>query len=339
MINIALISDSLTRECLIAQECNITIITPSNYKKSLTCEIDLLFIESAWIGVDDDWKYKVASYPRKSINRFLNFFGIIGNYRLKKAIDFAKSKNIPTIFWNKEDPVHYDRFIDSARLCDFIFTVDELSIPRYKEDTNAIIDVLPFAVQEKFHFYNNDISGTNGKANFVGSYGNPNHVARKFWQDFFFKEVPLFMHLDIYDRNSDRKQEFYRFKEIENTTIKDKISNENTAEIYRGYDLSINVNTVENSTTMFSRRLIEIIACGGIAITNDSPAVQRYFKDYCYVVSTEKDFFDVLDDIKDGVPEKAKERAVAGAKYIAENHTWGARLRYIEKVIGYNSRT
>ena len=40
---------------------------------------------------------------------------------------------IPTVFWNKEDPVHFDDFADAATQFDWIFTTDADCIDRYVE--------------------------------------------------------------------------------------------------------------------------------------------------------------------------------------------------------------
>jgi spore maturation protein CgeB len=333
MLNIALISDTLTFECL-DEASNVKYITPKNYKKILSAnKIDFLFVESTWLGLNNQWRYKVATSPERKVHRILDFIMQRNTNSLSKVVSFAKEKNIPTIFWNKEDPVHYDRFIASATLFDYIFTVDEGSIINYQKHTSAIINTLPFAIQTSLHNSNNLPSKTNGKANFVGSYGNPNHVTRKYWQDLMFDKVPSVMSLDVYDRNSDRPNMMYRFPKLNNTQVLSKVTNAETANIYKNYDLSLNVNTVETSTTMLSRRLVEIIACAGVAITNDSPAVQKYFKDYCYVVKNEDDLFDVLNSIKDGIPQSAKDRALAGAEYIKNHHTWDQRLQFVLDII------
>ena len=333
MLNIALISDSLTFECLDA-ESNVHYITPKNYKKILlTSKIDFLFVESTWLGLGNEWRYKVATSPERKVHRLLDFIMQRNTNSLSKVVNFAKEHNIPTVFWNKEDPVHYDRFIASAKIFDYIFTVDAGSISNYQKHTDAIINTLPFAVQSKLHNSNKLPLKTNGRANFVGSYGNPNHVTRKYWQDLMFDKVPSIIPLDIYDRNSDRANAMYRFPKIKNSLVLSKVTNGATADIYKNYVFSLYVNTVETSTTMLSRRLVEIIACGAVAITNGSPAVEKYFKNFCYVVSTEEELLSVLEEIKDGVPQYAIDRAVAGAKYIANNHTWEHRIEQICSVI------
>jgi spore maturation protein CgeB len=78
---------------------------------------------------------------------------------------------------------------------------------------------------------------------------------------------------------------------------------------------------------MCSRRLLEILACGGIAVTNPSPAVDQYFRNFCHVVSTREEARELFSRLRYGGPSREDmERAEAGAMYVRENHTWAHRL-------------
>ena len=145
-MKIALISDELTKDAL-SYEAHIKHITPFNYKLIFKFfKPDMLFVESAWQGHKSSWKYKIASYPDVPKRN---------NHRLAKVVKYAKDLGIPTVFWNKEDGVHFDRFIDSAKLFDHIFTVDTNSIPRYRQivPTSTTVDTLMFAIQPKIHHF------------------------------------------------------------------------------------------------------------------------------------------------------------------------------------------
>jgi spore maturation protein CgeB len=326
-VKVALIADSLTSDAL-SLEANLYSLTPLNYRFVLKFfKVDFLFVESAWQGHKNKWKFKIASYkdyPQRN------------NKRLQNVVTYAKKLGIPTVFWNKEDGVHFDRFIDSAKLFDHIFTVDENCIPRYKKALNdkVTVNTLMFAVQHRFH----NFTGFNFKeyrANFAGSYSYHVHIKRKAWQDMMFGVASSSeLGIDIYDRNYDRKSINYRYPRLLNMETKPAVKYADTAQIYKDYLVSLNVNTIENSATMYSRRLVEIIACGGIAITNDSAAVQKYFKDYCYVVHTSDEMFALCKRLKDGPSALDLARSKAGADYVAEHHTWEHRLNEIRKIIG-----
>jgi len=343
-LKIALISDELT-EMALSHEADIQIITSSNYKSVLNSKQwkpDFLFVESAWKGHQNKWKYRVASFPkvRKKQNilrKLYKFYHVSrGNKRLAKIVNFSKKNGIPTVFWNKEDGVHFNRFIESAKLFDHIFTVDENCIPKYKElvSENTTVHSLLFAIAPKLHGF----TGVNFKyqgANFVGSYSQHIHNRRREWQEMMFEALEeTGLELTIYDRNSNRKSDAYRYPSRENMTIHPAVSYDQTAQIYKDYPLSLNVNTIEDSPTMFSRRLIEIIACGGIAITNPSPAVERYFKEYCYVVHDKQEMLALFKRLKEGLTPEDLDKLKKGAEYVAKEHTWRHRLEEICTVIG-----
>ncbi len=174
----ALIVDALTQEGL-GRECTTVNITPWNHRKIFTrYRPHLLFVESAWQGHRNRWKYKIAAYPD---------YPSRNNLTLARVVDYARDLGIPTVFWNKEDSVHFDRFIDSARLFDHIFTVDANCVDRYRAilGPQASVHVLPFAVQPAIHSFTG-FAFRRHRANFVGSYSHHIHDRRRQWQDMLF---------------------------------------------------------------------------------------------------------------------------------------------------------
>ncbi len=286
----------------------------------------MLLVESAWNGWRSKWKYGIAAYPDHP-NRI--------NTKLRDLVRRAKDLGIPTVFWDKEGSVHFERFIDSASLFDVVLTVDENCLPRYRDrlGSNVKLGVMPFAVQPIFHYPSPNLPNIR-RANFVGSYSQHIHDSRRLWQNTMFQSCkPL--GLTVYDRNSDRKAAHYRYPPMPWMEIRPSVPNAKTADIYREYAVSLNVNTVDDSPTMFSRRLIEIVACGGFAVTNPSPSVDRYFKDYVQVVHNEEECREVLNRVaREGLSKIDRDRALAGAEYVLQNHTWSHRLKQIAEIVG-----
>jgi hypothetical protein len=326
-LRVALIADELTRDCLEA-ECVTHHLTALNWRWVLRFwKPDILFVESTWGGYQDAWKFKVASYsdyPHRN------------NNKLARLVDYARERGIPTVFWNKEDGIHFERFIDSAKLFDHIFTVDENCMPHYRAmvSPNVTVNTLTFPVQPAMH----NFTGFNFKhhrANFVGSYSHHMHDHRRVWQDLMFDAASLTgLGLTVIDRNSGRKSDNYRYPSLQGLTVMPAIPHSQTAQIYKDYLVSLNVNTIEDSGSMYSRRLVEILACGGIAVTNPSPAVDRYFKDFCHVVHNAEEAADLFARLKHGPSADDLARAEAGACYVLAEHTWAHRLEEIVRVVG-----
>lgn len=311
------VSDNLTRLSL-SDEINNSFFLKSN------CE--LLLVESAWQGRWNRWKYKIASYPD---------YPHRSNDKLKKLVQKVKDRGIPTVFWNKEDGVHFDRFIDSAKLFDHVFTVDETCIPRYKAvmGQDASIHTMMFAVQPKFHYFDG-FNFKHHRANFVGSYSRHIHDIRRQWQDELFKSATdTGLGLTVFDRNSKRKSQNYRYPVYPNMDIKKAVKYPKTGQIYKDYLVSLNVNTITDSPTMFSRRLVEILACGGIAVTTPAESVDNMFAEYCHIVNNEEEMQELFARLKYGPNKDDLERARAGAKYIERYHTWQNRLQQILSLI------
>lgn len=321
-MKIALITDEITSASL-GLEVSTKNLTPLNYKIVLKLWMpDFLFVESCWEGYRNKWKFGIASYPGHPKRN---------NNKLQKVVKYAKKLDIQTVFWNKEDGVHFDRFIDSAKHFDHIFTVDKNCISKYMKfvGPEVTVNTLMFAVQSKFHNFTGFDFKYN-RANFAGSYSHHIHVKRRIWQDMIFHSAAQSgLGLTIFDRNSDRNSKNYRYPELLSMRVKTAVEYKDTAKIYKDYLVSINVNTIEDSETMFSRRLVEILACGGIVITNSTQAVEKHFKEFCHIISNEKEALELFERLKYGPSESDLEHAKSGAEYIAKEHTWTHRLKEI----------
>lgn len=319
-LRVALIADELTRSSL-GCECQVQDVTPFNYRLLLKYwRPDLLFVESAWHGANNAWKFRIASYPDHPQR---------DNRILAQVVAYARELGIPCIFWNKEDGVHFKRFIASAALFDTIFTVDVNCVERYRQrlGEKPLVAPLLFAVQPRIH--HPDAKGFKfSRACFMGSYSHHLHERRRQWQDMLFTASSAFG-LTIFDRNSARKSPNYRYPPLPGREIRPSVSYEETAQIYRDYLVSLNVNTIEDSATMFSRRLIEIIACGGLAMTTPALSVENYFKDYCHVVATPAEAQELFQALQAGLRPKDREMTRAGAEYVLRHHTWAHRLETI----------
>jgi len=327
-LRIALIADELTRSCLPA-ECNITHLTPLNYSWVLRFwKPDLLLVESAWNGVRNRWKYRIASYtdyPERT------------NRSLAKVIQLARDLGIPSLFWNKEDSVHFDRFIASAKLFDHILTVDSNAVPRYRAvvDARTTVGTMMFAVQPALH--TPDIAEPKiMRANFVGSYSLHMHDNRRQLQHMLFKAAADELGLTVFDRNSGRKSANYRYPANDiSMEVKPAVPHAATVDIYRDYLVSLNVNTIQDSPTMFSRRLVEILGSGGLAVTTPALSVDALFAPYCHVVRCEEEARALFARLRrDGLSAADREMKAAGAEYVHEHHTWTQRLAQIRAVVG-----
>ena len=145
------------------------------------------------------------------------------------------------------------------------------------------------------------------------------------------------MPLHIYDRNSHRMSHFFEFRFPKNAGLHmhNQLPYTETGTVYKRYAVSLNVNSITNSETMCSRRLLEILACGGILVTNNSPVVERQFRNFCHVVQDASQAQEVLARLAAGPGPEDKERAAAGAVYVRSHHTWQHRLEQLADTVNF----
>lgn len=328
-LKIGIVTDYFTAECLSA-ECRVRTMTPGNFKEVIDqWRPDLVFVESVFHGVNGAWRYELAKQPK--------LLRLSKPKAIYSLVDYAKVSNIPTVFWNKDDGAFFDAFIDVAKTFDYIFTTDSECIKDYRRYVPAHVSVntLVMPYQPELHnFTGFDFS--HNEACFTGSYYRRILDERRCFLDMVFDTCEMTqLRLNVFDRNHDRLSRHFefRFPKKSQLYLHGRVSHRETAYVYKSHVMSLNVNSVTASETMFSRRLLEILACGGIAVTNPSRAVDRYFRDYCHVVSTKEETLELFSRLRHGPSRTDLERAEAGATYVRQNHTWAHRLEELCAIV------
>lgn len=324
--SIFLIADELTSKSLYNNKSKFvsSIDIIGCYWSFRYCKPDFILVESAWCGHRNKWRYKIANYPD---------YPERNNVELRKLLEMADKHNIPAVFWNKEDGAHFNRFIDSASLFKYILTVDENCVERYRAilGSNVKVGVLPFAVQPTFH-HPTSLPPRYNESLFVGSYSQHIHNARQQWQDMAFSAASPYG-LTIVDRNSDRKSDVYRYPNLPNMTIKSAVPYDQTGELFRQYSHCLNVNTVTDSPSMFSRRLIEIMACGRLAVTNPSLSVSTRFEGMCEVVDSREQADELFAQLSHGYTKDQKEMMRYASDHVLQNYNYDKWLQRIIEFI------
>ena len=275
-------------------------------------KIDLVLVESAWLGQNNKWQYQVAAYPDHPERN---------NNKLKSLIAWANKHRIPTIFWNKEDPYHFDQFIDSARLFDFIFTTDQASIPAYQTQCpHAKVHYLNFPFQPKIHYPAPANLPYSRSSLFMGSYMHHMFPERREWQDFVFEAAAPYG-LAIVNRHECKKDLNYQFPSTLNAQYLHAVPYLETGKIIRQFQQIINVNSITNSPTMLSRRLIESMACGRLVISNPSLAQHNLFADLCEVVETPEQAQALFAQLSQGLTQQQQEKVRHACDHVFTYYT------------------
>lgn len=315
-LKVACILDEFSKQCF-EKEVDLIYITPDTWESSLTKQNpDLLLVESAWHGNDKSWQYRIGKYSGHSNGDLIN------------VVNWCKKRNIPTVFWNKEDPFHFDKFIDSAKHFDYIYTTDSSMISKYKSKVkhNNIFS-MSFAAQPDKH---NPIKIQKERLNkvcFAGTYYANRHENRRRDMDVLL-EVSDKVGLDIYDRNLYRTEPEFEYPDRFKKNIVGNLPYNRIEFAYKRYKYLMNVNSVKNSNTMFSRRVFEGMACGTPIISNNSKGIDNLFG--MLVVSSDNP--DYLSKEMDYLQKNSREydrKSLLGIREIYDHHTYKHRLENI----------
>ncbi len=265
-LRIACILDQFTWTCLSPEAKLLQLKPNTDWKNFSWVDIDFLLVESAWFGEAGLWS------------------GALGgeNSRVRKQLEAllisCKDAGIPRVFWNKEDPVHYEYFKPVAEKFDYIFTTDENSVERYRSElSNSNVFCMPFFIQPEIH---NPVKETKRLTNnicFAGTWYGSHHAERTIaMQGILDAAVPF--GLDIYDRMYLDTETNYRFPLRYMQFIRGMLSYRELCEAHKHYACFININTVTDSPSMCARRVFEVLASSAPVVSNPSLSLKRYFK-------------------------------------------------------------
>ncbi len=283
---------------------------------------DLLFVESAWVGNDRDWR--------------LSMTGTTGLAQdLIDLVRWCQSQDIPTVFWNKEDPPNYDVFIATARLFDHVFTVDADRIPAYREDLgHDRIALLPFAAQPRIHSPVRHSTKLLGRVAFAGTYFADKHPDRRRQMDILLTAAKDHgLHIFSRMRGHDPR---YRFPPALAPAVVGSLTYRQMLSASTGYDVFLNVNSVTDSPTMCSRRLFELSAAQVPVLSTPSAAIKPYFGDTVTVASNVAEARISLKVLL-GQPEHRDRLALRAHRRVFDTHLYTHRVSEVLQVVGLSN--
>lgn len=316
--NIAIICDELTYENF-SRECHLHILTPNNWKQIFQeQDIDLFFCESTWHGCKANkrcWRGRVYKNHNVLFETRRTIFQILKHCR---------ENNIPTVFWNKEDPTYFENpkydFVDTALHFQYIFTTAEECIEKYQKKGHAYVNLMMFGFSPDI--YNPQQNAKKQKrAIFAGSWFGKDTQRCKAEEVLFQKILSEKIPLTIYNRQSDSKKKDEQFPQIFQQYVKPAISQKQLGKEIKHSQYAINVNTVTDSETMFARRVYELMASNVYIISNPSKAMQKQLKGR-------------YSDTEEDLPAEINAICRDNVNYVFANHTNQIRLQTMLSQIG-----
>ena len=318
-IKVATIFDSFSHNSF-KYEFDLISLTPDSWKEQLESgKPDLFFCESAYHGISK------KSSPHGVWVGKLSQKSLCDN--LKGILTYCNQNNIPTIFWNKEDPISFTdkfSFTNTALNFDYIFTSCEESVSEYNLRGHENVCPLMFASQPKLF---NPIKRDRLKDTvvFAGTWYSKFPQRCKTMEEIFDRILNKNLNLKIYDRFSNSSIESMKYPEKYRHYVNEGVEYTQIPEVYKESEFGLNFNTVTDSNTMFARRVFELMASNTVVLSNYSKGVYRLFEDN--VLYLDRGEFDGNRNF-----DKIKEENLYN---VLENHNYSNRFRQILDTINF----
>lgn len=259
-LKVAVVLDEFSQACW-GPEANLIEASPDRSRLEGT---SLVFAETAWNGNRGTWAGELSRYSE--------------NGRLVALLREAKRQGLPSVLWNKEDPINYDIFIAAARAFDAVLTTDSDSVDRYRRDLgHDRIATMMFAAQPRIHNPLGRALTARPSACFAGSWRGHKYPERVTQLTQLLDAAIALDALVIYDRQPESALRGDTFPERFQDSIAGHLDYVEMLKRYRQHHVFINTNSVASSPTMLSRRVFELLACGTPVISTPSRAIDEHF--------------------------------------------------------------
>ncbi|MGH8242445.1 MAG: glycosyltransferase [Steroidobacteraceae bacterium] len=300
--------------------CDLCLVDVADWEQQLAVfKPELLIVESAWHGNDGQWTRKI-NHPSRE---------------LKGLLEWCARNGVPTAFWNKEDPVHFDTFINTAKLFDHVFTTDLDCIGSYKTLLgHDRAHLLPFWGQPRLHSPVERFERKDAFC-FAGAY-YVRYPERQRDFDTFISTLEKSAPVEIFDRNHGKDDPNYQFPDHYRRLIKGTLTYTEIDRAYKGYAFGINLNSVKQSQSMFARRAFDLMLSNTHVVSNYSRGLRLMFGDLVTSTDSGTELAKRLRPMfEEGgtVSYRRTHRLLALRKVMLE-HTADNRIAYILSKVG-----
>lgn len=313
-------------------EFELISVTPDSWPGELTGGIDFLFAESAWAGNGGAWQYQLTGSRAPS-------------QELQNLVAHCREKQIPTVFWNKEDPPHFHDFLATARLFDIVFTTDSNKIDAYRSELgHNRVYVLPFAAQPSVHNpARNDVDYAKGDAAFAGTYFRHKFEERRAQMGLLLGAAGDVAQshrigFTIFSRHAGGDEK-YQFPAPLDRWVVGSLPYSQMLTAYRSFKVFLNVNSVIDSPSMCARRIFEICASGTVVLTTPSDAVSNFFPEDEVPIAHSREYAGRMIRALVQSPELRERMVHRAQRRIWENHTYHHRALTIVDKLGLELET
>ena len=310
-LRVAAIMDPFTESGFV-HDCDLVNLDRGKWLAQIeTRDPDILFVESAWRGAGGSWHNLVPTVPAE----------------LLELLEWCRARAVPTVFWNKEDPIHFDTFLRAAHEFDYVYTTDVDMVPHYaRELGHDRVRLLPFASQPRL--FNPLDAGERRQAMvFAGGYYR-RYADRMRDLDAALEGARSVLPVEIYDRNFGTRMVDYAFPDRFADLIVGTLAPEDVDMAHKRYQVSLNLNSVKGSNSMFARRVFETLMCATPTVSNYARGLSVVFGDLVPMSDDAAGFAQHLTRLRDDVDYRDR-LATNGLRKVLREHTYAERLRRI----------
>ncbi|WP_456697038.1 glycosyltransferase family protein [Aeromicrobium sp. P5_D10] len=307
-LRIATVVDEFTRQAL-AEDCTLLNLNSNTWREQLEMFAPhLLFVESAWRGDQGSWHNTV---PRLDEN-------------MRGILEYCRERSIPTVFWNKEDPVHFETFLRVAAEFDQVFTTDVDRVGAYMSRIgHSRVGLLAFACQPTIHNPVETVDRQEALV-FAGGYYQ-RYPERMADLRALVNGISSALPIEIFDRNLGTTLEAYSFPDEYRQYIVGTLAPKDIDIAYKGYRYALNLNSVKSSQSMFARRAYELLASNTMTISNYARGIKVMLGELIPMSDSEDQIRHLVEGLVSDPDRTDKIRAMGLRKVLGE-HTYAHRL-------------
>src|SRR5699024_9728693 len=256
-------------------------------------------------------------------------------HHLYDMIAELQDREIPVLFYSKEDPVNYDQFVEIAKKCDYVFTSAEEIIPRYIEAVgHERVYKLEFGINPHKHnpigINLPEFKDYKDEVIFAGSWMVKYPIRNQESAMAFDGVIKSDKKLTIIDRNLKLENKRYHFPPKYIQYLSYPLPHDLLMKTHKIYRNAINVNSVKYSNTMFANRVYELQAFGNILLSNFSVGVNSKFP-HVFIYNYKTDVPQFLSNTSD---RAIREISHAGIRQTMNYETTYHRIKYIYEILG-----
>ncbi|GAA3406920.1 glycosyltransferase [Paenibacillus hodogayensis] len=320
-IVVACILDQFSFECF-KYECTLVQLNIMHWRAQLdAARPHFVLVESAWH--EPGWG-------------IFGWDNAIDMYEIGKLVRYCKEAGIPTVFWNKEDPVNYFNFIGTAKRFDIVFTTDSNCLKPYRKACgHSRVFSLPFAAQPAIHNPAGADYSRKRNVAFSGTYYKSSWYPEREADSQIVLKPALPYGLHIYDRHGQLPD--YEFPELYKAHIVGYLDYAQMVKAYRLYKIYLNVNSVKYSPTMFSRRVYELLASGTNVISSYALGIAEMFPGIVPIAQTEEQTAYFLETLLRN-KRSSEKLSLLGLREVHAKHLYKHRFDEIWNKLGMGEK-